>query len=98
MENDFSNKNINNNKESSDQPDPLTESQMDDSALNETAPIKKLKVELTSEEKGKGDLPSSDEEEMEHHPTGDPESTAGWYSEEISSKAAKVIKGYWRVE
>lgn len=84
MENDKSNQNISNNADPADRLKKLIASQKEyDASLEATAPKRKSNMESNS------DLPDQIEngdhaEIYDRHPTGDPESTAGWYSDDLS--------------
>jgi hypothetical protein len=84
MENDKSNQNNSNKADSADRLKKLIASQKDyDASLEETAPKRKSNMESNSDVPDQ--IENGDHAEInDRHPTGDPESTAGWYSEELS--------------
>jgi penicillin-binding protein 1C len=84
MENDKSNQNNSNKADSADRLKKLIASQKDyDASLEETAPKRKSSFDINPDVPDQ--IENGDHAEInDRHPTGDPESTAGWYSEELS--------------
>ncbi len=79
MENDKPNQNNSNKDDPADRLKKLIASQKEyDASLDDTAPKRTLRAETAQPEQANNIDPH------DRHPTGDPESTAGWYSDELS--------------
>ncbi|MBW6472085.1 MAG: transglycosylase domain-containing protein [Anaerolineaceae bacterium] len=83
MENDRPNQSNSNKDDPADRLKKLIASQKDnDASLEETAPKRKTNLEIDRDAPNQVEKDEHGEVE-DRHPTGDPESTAGWYSNDL---------------
>ena len=74
-----------NSKEAADRLKKLITSQKElEDSIADTAPKRKIAKESINAEKNDHPMDSETDKIEDRHPTGDPESTAGWFSDDLS--------------